>query len=261
MTVSLTRTLPCNSVTVVPAFSSGQDTSIISSFDEPIGCRGLYASCPCIRATLTALQHAGQVLFESWWSRTKAFAVFLGPLGWRIGTLVSNALGTTLVPPRRLRLFPGSSTVLGKVCEDSTVLLSDRGRKAVRRIHMWPGTIPTAVRRWACWAPRMANQGFGRAEAARTPQSPPYRGLRQVTPSCRHRCEVAGLARPLVRWLHVSSRSRRSVVGVGEKSTDETLTVINLLVVPSLRRRSLDDFVMKHPFRLSFRDQDMLAPS
>lgn len=50
-------------------------------------------------------------------------------------------------------------------------------------------------------------------------------------------------------------------MGVGEKSTDETLTVINLLVVPSLRRRSLDDFVMKHPFRLSFRDQDMLAPS
>lgn len=34
-------------------------------------------------------------------------------------------------------------------------------------------------------------------------------------------------------------------MGVGEKSSDETLTVINPLVVPSLRRRSLDEFVMK----------------
>lgn len=49
--------------------------------------------------------------------------------------------------------------------------------------------------------------------------------------------------------------------GVGEKRSDETLTVIKFLVVRSLRRRSWDDFVMKHPFRASFRDQDMLAPS
>lgn len=50
-------------------------------------------------------------------------------------------------------------------------------------------------------------------------------------------------------------------MGVGEKSSDETLTVIRFLVVPSLRRRSLDDFVMKHPFRMSSRDLDMLARS
>lgn len=43
-------------------------------------------------------------------------------------------------------------------------------------------------------------------------------------------------------------------LGVGEKSSDETLTVINLLVVPTLRRSPWDDFVMKHPFRMSFRD-------
>ena len=50
-------------------------------------------------------------------------------------------------------------------------------------------------------------------------------------------------------------------MSVGEKSSDETLTVINFLVVQTLRRMSWDDFVMKHPFRMSIPDQELLARS